>query len=236
MTPIDVDRRPDDARSPAGAFVMTPAGRVDRYGIALWLIVATIAIAFVRGGPWFDVAGVALAGLTLVFCLTASDARRPVVATARVMTGAAFLLAVALTVFGADDVPVAGIGLIGATLAFATPIPIARRLARQTAISGHTVAGALCLYLLAGLCFAYAYATIDALAGPVFAQLDDADLSDTVYFSFVTLATLGYGDLSPVPQAARLLAIMEAIGGQLYLVTIIAVLVSNLGRSRRNAG
>jgi hypothetical protein len=110
-----------------------------------------------------------------------------------------------------------------------------RRLARQTAITRHTVAGALCLYLLAGLCFAYAYATIDALGGPVFAQIETAHLADTIYFSFVTLATLGYGDLSPVPQLARLLAIFEAIGGQLYLVTIIAVLVANLGRTRRNS-
>ncbi len=229
------DRRPIFAAAGEieGSHVSTPGGPVDRYGAALILIALTIALAFVTTGPWARVLGVAFGGLALVFCLTASDARPRIVDTARAIAGVAVLVTALVTAFGAQRAGVVGVGLVGAALAFVTPIPIVRRLGHHSAITGHTVAGALCLYLLAGLCFAYLYLTIDVVAGPVFAALERADLSDTVYFSFVTLATLGYGDLAPVPEAARLLAIWEAIGGQLYLVTIIAVLVSNLGRTRR---
>jgi len=52
-----------------------------------------------------------------------------------------------------------------------------------------------------------------------------------LYFSFVTLATLGYGDYTPAGSLGRTLAIVEALFGQLYLVTVIAVLVSRMRRA-----
>jgi len=54
-----------------------------------------------------------------------------------------------------------------------------------------------------------------------------------VYFAFITLATVGYGDLSPGTDIVRVLAMIEGLLGQLYLVTVIAVLVSNVGRRPR---
>jgi hypothetical protein len=51
-------------------------------------------------------------------------------------------------------------------------------------------------------------------------------LAQTLYFSFVTLGTLGYGDIIPVGGPARALAVVEAIGGQMYLVVVVARLVS----------
>jgi hypothetical protein len=56
-----------------------------------------------------------------------------------------------------------------------------------------------------------------------------------VYFSFVTLATLGYGDLTPIGDFGRMLAVTEAVAGQLYLVSAVALLVANLGRTRTEA-
>jgi hypothetical protein len=215
-----------------GESVLTPAGRVDRYGVALGLLVATISLEFVVvPGTWSAVIAIVLGAAALMFVMTASDAGRPLVLVSRAI--AIGSVAVAL-VSAITEVPTPGgvLPLLGAALAFLTPIPIARRLLRQSTITFHTVAGALCLYLLAGLCLAHLFHAIDEIGGPVFTQLADARLADTIYFSFVTLATLGYGDLTPAPDIARQLAILEAIGGQLYLVTVIAVLVSKLGATR----
>jgi hypothetical protein len=70
--------------------------------------------------------------------------------------------------------------------------------------------------------------------GGFFVQTDNPTSMDYLYFSLVTLATLGYGDLTASGSLGRMLSVTEALAGQLYLVSIVAVLVSNLGRERRS--
>jgi hypothetical protein len=88
--------------------------------------------------------------------------------------------------------------------------------------------GAVALYLLIGLSFASVYAMITIHAGGAFAGPGAAGgaPSDWVYFSFVTLTTVGFGDITPVSHLARSLAILEALVGQLYPAVIIARLIS----------
>jgi hypothetical protein len=88
--------------------------------------------------------------------------------------------------------------------------------------------GAIVLYLLLGLSWAVAYAAVastvhNAFAGPI---VGDGDFFEWGYFSFVTLTTVGYGDITPVSRVARSLATLEALVGQLYPAIIIARLVS----------
>jgi voltage-gated potassium channel Kch len=64
--------------------------------------------------------------------------------------------------------------------------------------------------------------------GPFFAGDPDTDRSDFLYFSYVTLSTVGYGDLSPVSDLGRMLAVAESLIGQIYLVTVVALIVANL--------
>jgi len=71
---------------------------------------------------------------------------------------------------------------------------------------------------------------VGAFHPPFFAQTDTIARTDFLYFSFVTLTTTGYGDLSAAGNAGRALSVSEAILGQVYLVTVVAVVVSNLGR------
>jgi hypothetical protein len=74
---------------------------------------------------------------------------------------------------------------------------------------------------------------MDAIAGaPVLSHIGSDKHAEEVYFSFITLTTVGYGDIAPVAAAARMTSALEALFGQLYLVTIVAVIVSNVGARR----
>jgi hypothetical protein len=99
---------------------------------------------------------------------------------------------------------------------------------RKGPITAHRIQGAIAVYLLLGLAWAHTYELIEYLSPGAFngAITDSARFSSWVYFSFVTLATLGYGDISPLHPVARSLAVAEAITGQLYLAILIARLVS----------
>jgi Ion channel len=90
------------------------------------------------------------------------------------------------------------------------------------------VAGAVVLYLLVGLIWAYVYMLVNRLVPNAFAYpaADATDFPEWVYFSFVTLTTVGYGDITPVARGARSLATLEAFVGQLYPAIIIARFVS----------
>jgi voltage-gated potassium channel Kch len=70
--------------------------------------------------------------------------------------------------------------------------------------------------------------------GPLFASGGDGTSAIRVYYSFITLTTTGYGDFVPATDVTRMIAVTEALMGQVYLVTIVALLVSNVGSTRRH--
>jgi prepilin signal peptidase PulO-like enzyme (type II secretory pathway) len=121
-------------------------------------------------------------------------------------------------------------------LVVAVPVAIIFALRDERTVSMQTVFGAISIYLVIGV----VYALLMTLAGrfsseAYFAQGGDGSLSQRVYFSYVTLATLGYGDLTPATGLGRLLAVSETIIGNLYLVTAVSLVVSRVGRPRRNS-
>jgi voltage-gated potassium channel len=91
------------------------------------------------------------------------------------------------------------------------------------------ITGAICIYLLLAMFWAGAYILLEAFLPGSFEGLgtsfDDLHSSDLTYFSFVTITTLGYGDLTPLSDFARMLATLEALIGQLYLAILVAGLV-----------
>src|SRR5204863_7614888 len=91
--------------------------------------------------------------------------------------------------------------------------------------------GALTVYLLIGLAFAVVVGTLaTSLPGDYFAQGTDGTQSDRVYFSFTTLTTTGFGDFTARTRGGHSLSVLEMLMGQLYLVTVIALIVGNLRR------
>jgi Ion channel len=208
-------------------------GLYDRYLLALGLLVVTIiTFSFSGSSALGRLASVIVEGVTLAVILRSSRVRRRVLVPAIVVVLIASIgasLAVALNDSDATDGPV----VVGALLALVAPPAIIHRLLAHRRIDLTTVAGALCVYLLAGIFFAYVFGVVaDFSDTPLFAQQETVDGVDLVYFSFVTLATLGYGDLTPRGDLGRMLAVTEAVLGQLYLVSAVALLVANLGRTR----
>ena len=102
-------------------------------------------------------------------------------------------------------------------------------------VTMQTMFGVLCLYLLIGLLFAVAFGAIQAISDTSFFTTIHGHRDDFLYFSFATLTTVGYGDLVAATDLGRSLSITEALVGQLYLVTVVAVIVSNLRPTRARA-
>jgi hypothetical protein len=119
--------------------------------------------------------------------------------------------------------------LVTATL----PITLSRVL-RHRRVTHETVLGALCSYVLVGLLFAFLFLAVDGFRGTdFFVQEGPHSQSEYVYFSFVALTTLGFGDLSPSVGLPQALTALEALFGQVFLVTLVARLVTLWGRQGR---
>jgi voltage-gated potassium channel Kch len=81
------------------------------------------------------------------------------------------------------------------------------------------------------------YGLLDTVfSASVFVDIDDPETFDFTYFSFVTLTTVGYGDVVAAQDLTRMVAVSEALIGQLYLVSIVALVVGNIGHRRRTGG
>jgi hypothetical protein len=101
------------------------------------------------------------------------------------------------------------------------------RVLKHRRITHETVLGALCAYVLVGLFFAFVYLAVAELRdAPFFAQAGPHQQSEYLYFSFVALTTLGFGDLSPAVGLPQALTVLEALFGQVFLVTLVSRLVT----------
>jgi ion channel len=207
--------------------------RPAQFGIALLLIVGSIfAIAFSEDG-WRRVLALVLEGGALLFILRTSDAHRRFLQVAEIAVVLSVLVGSVVAVAGSGESPGIATSLVGAFLAIGAPIAIVRRLAREQVIDLQVLAGALCLYLLLGLFFTFVYSIIKYIDPPLFAQQAGASTADITYFSYITMTTVGYGDLTLRANVPRMFAVTEALMGQLYLVSAVALVVSRLGQERR---
>jgi drug/metabolite transporter (DMT)-like permease len=221
--------------------VRRPAAKIGsrpEHGFALLLLLVLMLAAFEVAAPdddWARFVSVVLSAATLVAAILAAGARnrvaQGVVAASICVVGAAFL-----TLLGDGEVPELASAVLNGLLVAAAPAIIAvgviRDVRRERAVSVRTLAGVLSIYVLAGMFFSFCFAAVYAIEGDFFQQISDPARSDFLYFSYVTISTVGYGDLTAASDVGRMFAITEALLGQIYLVTVVALIVSNLGRPR----
>jgi hypothetical protein len=208
-----------------------------RYALVLLLILATLIFQLAApDADWARLITIVLQGSTLVLALFASQVR-PLVT--RVATGvvAIAVLGSAAALIGFGELGSTGARIVTVLLVALAPLAILKGVIQgvreHSAVTMHTMFGVLCIYLLLGSLFGFVYGIVgDAQSRPFFASGINATISDYLYFSFATLTTVGYGDLSAATDVGRSVAIAEALLGQIYLVTVVAVIVGNLSRRR----
>lgn len=209
-----------------------PAPRMlDRFGIVLLLVLATIvaqSLIDVRGSAWSSLVTHAISGAALIVAVRAAGVKRRWRHTTDALVVITLVVNVVVAVIqggvSAIDprLDAAGLWLIAATL---LPFVLARRVLQHSVVTVDTVMGAVASYLQIAVAYAAVFASVDAWGQtPFFGE--PVSTTTYMYASLETITTLGYGDRVPVTDLGGLLAMSEAVFGQVFLVTFVALIVS----------
>jgi hypothetical protein len=199
------------------------------------MVLALIGVSFVFGatasdGAWTTGVLVVLQGLTLLAAIWTSGLARSGwwFRFGIAMLAVAIALAVVSSVQGGSNL-LGAVGLISGLFVVSVVVVIVRSIAWSPEVNAQTILGAISVYVSLGMIFLFAYGAVAEIgSGSFFAQGGDGTRALRLYFSYVTLATLGYGDYTPATNLGHMLAVVEALLGQIYLVTVVAVLVARL--------
>ena len=211
----------------------------DSFGLVLLLLVVSyFVIAAAGDGNPGRIASMIIFAATTWLALRAAQVERRILRIALALIPLATLIAIILVLVGNDETATIVSKILTVLLVVVAPVAILRRLVAHPVISLNTFYGAVCVYLLIAMFFATNYGLIALISGEqFFAQLTmaakDTPAIDYLYFSFVTITTTGYGDLTAATGVGRMTAVLEAIFGQLYLITVVALVVQNLGQRSR---
>lgn len=198
---------------------------VPRFAVVFTLLIAIYAV----GEALDDQSWTALVFLPLVYSATAIAfneielSRRVLVANAVAMV-VTYGLAVAGSSSGAEALIGPGFSL-AALYAVTSAILLLRHVLLATRATGNVVFAALSVYLLLGVIFAVFYTQVAALDPAAFTPEQTAADSSLYYFSFITLTTVGFGDIVPAVDWLRAITVLEGLLGQIFLVVLVARLV-----------
>jgi hypothetical protein len=214
-------------------FIAEEARWADRYGLLFLLILLSLVLT-AANTTWLKIASVLVQGGVVLFAFLAARAGRRAWRVAVVLVPLAVILGIAGRSFGDSRAAESVAAAMNLVLPAAAIVVLGRRIVMEPFVSSRTIIGLLCVYLLIGMTFAATYITVAVVSDePFFVQTDHAEPVDFTYFSLVTLATVGYGDFTAANPMPRMLAAIEGLTGQLYLVTVVAVAVSRV-RTRRD--
>jgi hypothetical protein len=211
---------------------------VDRFGIVLVFVLLTIAVsALVEvGDSWASsLAVTATSGAALVAAGRAVGLRpgwrRTALGAVLLVILANFLLAVLEALGGSVPPRVQSVGLVWLALVLVVPVLVIRRILAHRVVVMATIMGAVAAYLQIAVAYGVLFRAIDAWsASPFFGEVEPS--TAYIYASLTTISTLGLGDLAPQGQLPRLVLASEAVLGQVFLVTVVSVVVSRFAGAR----
>jgi Ion channel len=199
----------------------------NEYGILLLLVLATYATAsLTRYQGWSAVSITALGSAVAVVGLASSRAQGSLVRASIFLAVACVVFAAVAALSGREGF-LAVAALVELFLLLTVVGYVLRAVISETKVGFKTILGAISVYMIFGILFASLYVAVDRLqAGSFFVPAETLKAGDYVFFSFTTLTTTGYGNLVPGGQPGKMLAGVEMLFGQIFLVTLIAGLVS----------
>jgi Ion channel len=205
----------------------------DSYGLVLLLVVVTyvVSVSVTEERAASIVLTVQLA--TVWLTLRTSQAHRLVRLTADVVLCLAAVVVVVSFFAHKPGDQLGGIFAVCCLLYLIAPVSIVRHLIMRRQIDTETLLGAIAAYLLIGMFFAFAYKAAGEFGSvPFFGSAGSGTLSQDLFFSFVTMTTVGYGNLVPATNPGQTFAVLEAVTGQLFLVVAVGKIISSM-RPRR---
>ena len=209
----------------------------DSYGLLLvLLLVDYVLLSLIQTGRWSDlVVGVPIVA-SLLLAMHTSRAHVHAIRLARLAGVLVVVLGIASALSG-QSLLSGAIGFLFSVLLFTSVFVILRRVLGHKRVGIETILGALCVYIIIGLMFTFLFIAIARVSTtPFLAQPPPSHSpSDYLYLSFVTLTTVGFGDLTPASKLARSVVVLEAMMGQVFLVTLVARLVALFGTEQRRS-
>lgn len=205
--------------------------RADRaneaYGFVLLLTIFTfVTLSVLPDDRWARMIGFSVTGFTAFAGLASSNVSAGRLRHALAVIVFAVLLAGASATVERDWIGFFSAALIVAVL-LTTLGTILMRVVTATVVSFRTILGALSAYTLLGILFSYVYLATSLLQeDPFFVSEAATSMSDLVFFSYTTLTTTGYGNLLPAGEPGESFTVIEMLFGQIFLVTLVARLVS----------
>lgn len=188
------------------------------------LIIAYFFVSLLPDRTWSRLLSEVVIGITLLIILRTSKARPRLQRFARWAVAAGFVLTVIGTLVGGA---LALVQLVLLGLLLIAPFVILNRILRHSKVTIETIAGAVDVYFILGLIFSALFRAIAEISGTAFfVQTQHPSSNQYLYFSFVSLTTVGYGDLTPATSFGRSMVVLEPLLGQIFLVTTVARLVS----------
>jgi Ion channel len=219
---------PSRIRAPGGERWLRRAERfTDAFGLVFGLVLITYVVTSLLGNQGWSAVVVMLAvAATSVVALTSSYAQPHYVHIAFYLSALGLLLAVIAAITG-DNVWLALGAIVQVGLLAAAMAAVLIRVVSTAEVGARTILGAISVYTVLGLLFAFVYEAVGRIQGsPFFEGHPLVHHGDYLFFSYTTLTTTGYGDLVPGGQPGRMIAGLEMLIGQIFLVTLVAGLVS----------
>jgi len=213
-------------RQPGERWTRFAARIANAYGVVLVLAVGIYVLAslvYFRG--WGAVALTAVTGACTTVALVSSDARAPLPRVSIGVGASACLLAVVAVFAGGSGKLLAVAALLQVLLLATAAVEILGTILQDHEVNFRTILGAISVYVMLGILFTWVYVAIDKLQPGLFFGAP-LQVGDFVFFSITTLSTTGYGNLVPAAQPGKMISGLEMLVGQIYLVTLIAGLVS----------
>ncbi len=200
----------------------------ERFGVILLLVLIGFLVSGFDGQVVARITTAAINALVLVMVFRETGIAR---SSSRLVTlvFVGSLPLVMLSLVDHEQAPGGVIWMFQAAIAIAIAVAITARILRHRRVGLQTVFGAVCIYVMVGMAFAFIYGGLQTVMGSEVLQVNDGGAVDPLYYSIVTLTTLGFGDITSPEVLVRRITMIEAMFGQLFLATLVARLVSLFG-------